>query len=52
VHQEVGALPLLEVVLGPQPGAVEARVEASHPRRRADERIEQPTRNTRCEIKV
>ena len=50
VDQEVGALPFLQVVLGPQPGPVEARVEATHPRRGADEPIDQSTRNTSCEI--
>ena len=52
VDQEVGALPFLQVVLGPQPGPVEARVEAAHPRRGADEPIDQSTRNTSCEIKI
>jgi len=46
VHQEVRALPFIHVVLGPQLGPVEARVQAPHPRRGADEPIDESTRET------
>lgn len=49
VHQDVRALPFVQVVLGPQLGPVEARVQAPHPRRRADEPVHQSARDTCCQ---
>lgn len=48
MHEEVRALPLVQVVVRPHLGAVDARVEAPHPRRRADGRVGRPAPGARA----
>lgn len=48
MHEEVRAVPFLEVVVRPHLGPVHARVQATHPRRRADRRVSRSAPGTRC----
>jgi hypothetical protein len=48
VHEEIRALPLVQVVGRPHLGPVHARVEAPHPREGADRRVGRSAPGTRC----